>query len=363
MKKGEPIKNAYNRETLTGFAKAVQSVFEPFQADAYVDAVMDDTWDELELSGRWLQITKRLGEYLPSDYKQAIAILDKVAPLADDWFGIIFPYFVDLFGQDPAHWDISIPALARYTVYSSSEFAVRPFIINHEERMMAQMFEWSKDECEHLRRLASEGCRPALPWSQALPKYKEDPTPVLPILEQLKADPSRYVQKSVANNLNDISKTHPELVVEIAEKWLGKDKNTDWIVKHACRTLLKQGNRDALALFGFFDGTAIELKDFALSAKSTSLGSDIGFSFAVTTDEPTKLRLEYAIDFMKANGKQSRKVFQISESELKAGELRSYDKKHSFADLSTRKHYPGAHAITLIINGAERETLDFELLP
>jgi 3-methyladenine DNA glycosylase AlkC len=248
-----------------------------------------------------------------------------------------------------------------YTQYSSSEFAVRPFIIKHEKRMMAQMYEWSKHENEHVRRLSSEGCRPALPWGQALNSFKKDPSPVLPVLEQLKADPSAYVRKSVANNLNDISKTHPDLVAKLASSWYGKHEHTDWIVKHGCRTLLKKGNRDVLSIFGFHDVSSIDVSGFSLDEKSVALGGEITFRFDVLVKEATKVRLEYGIDYMKSNGKRNRKIFQISELNFAENQRKSYSKKHSLEDLSTRKHYPGQHSITLIVNGIERGTLDFEL--
>jgi 3-methyladenine DNA glycosylase AlkC len=85
-----------------------------------------------------------------------------------------------------------------------------------------------------VRRLASEGCRPRLPWAMALPQFRKDPSPALPILEKLKNDESDYVRKSVANNLNEISKDHPQLVLDICERWYGQTANTDWLVKHAC---------------------------------------------------------------------------------------------------------------------------------
>ena len=278
-----------------------------------------------------------------------------------DGFCSFFPDFVEVYGQDEVHWDVSIDALERYTKYASSEIAVRPFIINHEERMMAQMYAWSKHEDELVRRLACEGCRPQLPWGQALPKYQKDPAPILPILEQLKTDPSLHVRKSVANNLNDISKTHPDLVAKLAKEWYGKCEYTDWIVKHGCRTLLKWGNRDVLAIFGYHDLTSIDVDDFSLEAPSVSIGGDITFSFAILAKKPTKARLEYGIDYVKSNGKRNRKLFQISEVLLKENEKKYYTKKHSFADLSTRKHYPGTHSITLIVNGVVRGKLDFEI--
>jgi 3-methyladenine DNA glycosylase AlkC len=239
--------------------------------------------------------------------------------------------------------------------------AVRPFIIKHEKRMMEQMYAWSKHEHELVRRLACEGCRPALPWAPALNSFKKDPTPILPILECLKTAPSLHVRKSVANNLNDISKTHPDLVVKIAKDWYGKHEYTDWIVKHGCRTLLKNGHREVLAIFGIEDVSSVDVEDFTLNETSISIGGDITFSFTVLTKEATKVRLEYGIDYVKSNGKRNRKIFQISEISFKENAKKSYTKNHSFADVSTRKHYPGIHTITLIVNGIERGKLDFEL--
>ena len=358
------LKNMYNREYLHRLATTIQAEYSSFEVEEFIESIMDETWANLELKGRIRQITVNLQKYLPENYSEALGIIDKVIKSYGSWlegFGIYFPTFVEIYGQDEKNWDLSMAALERYTCYASAEFAVRPFIINHEERMMAQMFEWSKHENEHVRRLASEGCRPALPWGQALVKFKQDPSPILPILEQLKEDPSQYVRKSVANNLNDISKTHPDLVAKLAKEWHGKSENLDWIVKHACRTLLKKGHRDVLEIFGFND-VAIGVKDFELNKTSASIGAEIAFFFTISTKEATKVRLEYGIDFVKANGSRNRKIFQISEVTLKANQTKTYEKPHSFADLSTRKHYVGTHSITLIVNGEERGTLDFELV-
>ena len=359
------LKHMYNPESLLRLALEIKAVYEPFQVDAFLTSTLDETWDSLELKARGRQISTNLGKYLPADYSKAITVIDQIIPnygsWLEDFFSMIFPDFIEVFGQEAADWDISIPALERYTSYASGEFAVRPFIINHEDRMMAQMLTWSKHENEHVRRLASEGCRPALPWAQALPKYKKDPSPVLPILEQLKTDPSPHVRKSVANNLNDISKTHPDLIAKLAKNWYGKHAHTDWIVKHGCRTLLKKGNCDVLAIFGYQDTTSIDVDDFTLGKNSIALGEDLSFSFSISAKEATKVRLEYGIDYVKSNGKRNRKIFQISEVSLKAKEKKSYTKTLSFADLSTRKHYPGIHSITLVINGVERGTLDFEV--
>lgn len=355
----ELLKNMYNRESLYEVAVAIQSVYNSFKVDEFIKSTMDETWNNLELKARCRKISMSLGMYLPEDYKEALSILEK--SVTGFYFAFFFPDFVEVYGQDDINWDLSISALERNTEYWSSEFAVRAFIIKDEERMMAQMRKWSKHKSEHVRRLASEGCRPQLPWGQAISKFKKDPTPVLPILEQLKTDTSTYVQKSVANNLNDISKTHPDLIISIAKDWYGKNKSTNWIVKHGCRTLLKKGNRDVLALFGYDDTTSINIQDFTLETTSISIGENLTFSFKILAKKATKTRLEYGIDYMKSNGKRNRKIFKISEVSLKENEKKSYMKKHSFADVSVRKHYPGIHSIAIIINGIEKDKLDFEL--
>ena len=360
----EPFKNMFNLQVIRKLAVDVKSVHDTFPADEFVESTVDGTWENLELKERVLKVTVNLRKYLPQDYKEAISVIDKVVMNYGSWLegtGWFFPFFVELYGVDEENWDVSIGALERYTQYASAESAVRPFIIMDEKRMMAQMFAWSKHESEHVRRLSSEGCRPALPWTQALNSFKKDPTPILPILEQLKADESVWVRKSVANNLNDISKTHPDLVVKTAKEWYGKNEHTDWIVKHACRTLLKKGNSEALAIFGLGDAAAVEVSDLALETESIRIGEDITFSFTIAAKEAAKARLEYGIDFVKSSGKRNRKVFQISEISLKENTKKPYTRKHSFADVSTRKHYPGVHSITLIVNGAERGALDFEL--
>ncbi|MCL2861134.1 MAG: DNA alkylation repair protein [Firmicutes bacterium] len=357
----EPIKNMLSLAALKEFAEAIKSVYAEFDAEEFVLDTMGDTWDELELMARGRKISKTLGDFLPSKYEDAIAVIDKVVKIYQGFAAFSFPEFVIIYGQDEQHWVVSIAALGRFTEHFSAEFAVRPFIISNEKKMMAQMREWSKSDNEHLRRLSSEGCRPALPWGIGLPKYKKNPSPIFPILEQLKVDPSLYVRKSVANNLNDISKTHPELVIEIAKRWYGTDEKTNWIIKHGLRTLLKKSNADALSIFGLGNADAVEVSDFAINSSSIALGCDITFSFVIKAKNNTKARLEYGIDYMKHSGKQSRKVFQISEIPLKEGQTKTYTRKHALADHSTRKHYLGAHAVTLIVNGQERGTLEFEL--
>ena len=230
--------------------------------------------------------------------------------------------------------------------------------------MMQQMLEWSRHPNHHLRRLASEGCRPRLPWAKALPAFKQNPDDILPILENLKNDPSEYVRKSVANNLNDISKDHPELVVSIAKKWKDHTKNTDWIIKHACRTLLKQGNAEVMQLHGFGSSKKIKLQNFEILTPHVNIGDYLAFRFLLQNleNKPKKIRLEYAIYYQKANGTLSKKVFMISEKEYPAQSETTILRKQSFKLISTRKFHPGLHQIGIIINGIEKNRGDFYVI-
>lgn len=362
----ELLKNKINYESLSELASRLKAVYPAFQDEDFVGDILDQEWQRLELKARIRKMAVILGQYLPSDYARALQVIEGVLEGESEGFSnlglLCFPDYVEITGQAEDCWELSMTALERITPYATAEFAVRPFIIKHPKRMMQQMSRWAKHDNEHVRRLASEGCRPQLPWGQALICFKEDPRPVLHILKQLKADPSLVVRKSVANNLNDISKTHPELIIDIAQDWYGQNEHTDWIVKYGCRTLLKKGNPELLKLFGFAEAQRIKTSGFRLEQMSAVIGQSVTFSFIVEAKEAARVRLEYAVDYMKLSGRSSRKIFQISELSLAENEIRSYTKSHSLADTSTRKHVPGLHSITLIVNGKERGTLNFEVL-
>ena len=177
--------------------------------------------------------------------------------------------------------------------------------LQREKRGMAFMAKLAGDRDENVRRFASEGCRPRLPWAMALPQFKADPSPILPVLEKLKDDESEFVRKSVANNLNDVSKDHPGLVLDVCEKWHGKSDRTDWIVKRACRTMLKAGNTRAMRLFGFGDPKRLGVAEVKLGKRGVAVGDVLPFSFAlaVGTKKACRARLEYVVYFARPGGK------------------------------------------------------------
>ena len=342
--------------------ETIQQVYPRFDREKFQSLIYSNAWEHKELKEKMRHVTLALQATLPPDYPQALKILTAVAPSFQGFDAMIFPDYVECYGLDD--WDLSLPALAFFTQFASSEFAIRPFLAGDPERALGYLRAWAEDENHHLRRLASEGCRPRLPWAMALPLFKKDPGPILPILETLKDDESDYVRKSVANNLNDISKDHPELVLDICERWYGHSKNTDWIVKRACRTLLKAGNRRAMLLFGFGDPTHIGVEGLTLAQEIAAIGDELGYTFdlIVNTKKRCGIRLELGVDYVKANGKLSRKIFQIKENNFDPGR-HPFTRKHSFEDRSTRQHYPGQHQISIIVNGVEKASASFELRP
>jgi 3-methyladenine DNA glycosylase AlkC len=365
----DPLKNIFSRPLLEGFGQVLLEAHPAFPLRPFLDAVFDAHWQGLELKQRVRHISQVLRRHLPPDYGQALGIVVDTAQRYINKEGekltfeyIFLPDFVECHGVE--HPDLSIPAIETLTRWSSAEFAVRPFLLRYPQRMYAQMLEWSAHPSPMVRRLSSEGIRPRLPWGMGVPALKRDPAPIWPILENLKADPAETVRRSVANNLNDISKDHPAEVLALSARWLGQDPQTDWIVRHACRGLLKKGDAQALGLFGYQHGVEGLHISRLECAPSVRIGQRLEFSFALrhTHDAPLALRLEYAIDYRTASGKISTKVFKIKELALGPGQAEQIARAQRFSDFSTRKHYPGPHRLRVLANGVALAESNFEVL-
>lgn len=364
----EPLKHLFSRPLVEGFAQILQTTWHPFDRAAFVASVFDADWERRELKQRMRHIAERLGAALPPEYPKA---LQTVVLATEHLIGrhgeklafeyCFLPDFVEVFGVE--HPEVSVPALEAITRWSSAEFAVRPFLLRYPERMYPQMLAWSQHASPMVRRLSSEGFRPRLPWGMGVPALKRDPSPILPVLENLKADPAETVRRSVANCLNDISKDHPDLALDIARRWHRQHPDTDWIVRHALRGLLKKGHAEALARFGFDQNVAGIVVENLEAPANVPLGGDLTFAFAVrnTASTPQQIRLEYGIDYRTGSGKVSPKVFKIKEIILDAGQVETIQKRQRFTDLTTRKHYPGAHRLRILVNGKERADWQFEV--
>ena len=355
------LKDVYTRKYLNNVANEISIHYKEFSKKSFLVSVFSDDWDSLELKERMKRITSSLHSSLPLDYSKAVEILVNSAKRFSGFQAMFFPGYIETYGLEKRNLTKSLNALEELTKFSSAEFAIRPFIFKYHDQVMKKMLAWSLSKNVHVRRLASEGARSRLPWAMALKKFKEDPTPVLPILENLKDDPELYVRKSVANSLNDISKDHPNLVIQIAKKWVGKSDNTNWIIKHGLRTLLKSGDQRALKIFGYSDSKNLKVEKILIEKKKVKIGESINFSFNLMVKKSSKVRLEYKIYYLKSNGDLKPKVFKISEGDYERG-VRSISKKQSFKEMTTRKHYRGTHLLSVVVNGKEGAKVEFEVI-
>ena len=365
----EPLKNIYNDLFFDELKTCLKKILPGIDTTRFQAAVKNKHWPTMELKQRMRQLSTVLHDHLPGDYKNKISLLIKLVDVLPanskvQYSGLAYMYIPDFLAQyGLQNFAVSLKAMEKINMVTSCEFAIRPFLLADEKRVMKQMLAWSKHRHENIRRFSSEGCRPRLPWGAAIPSLKKDPSPVLPILEHLKSDTSVYVQKSVANNLNDISKDHPQLVIEIVKTWQGQSPVTDWIIKHACRGLLKSGHKEVLHLFGTGSHIKCEVSNFKINKKTLPVGQQFEFSFELLLLDKadTKLRIEYAVYYQKANGTLSKKVFKINEGLYSPGRQYVIARKHSFKDLTTRKHHAGHHYIAIIVNGNEMVKKSFIL--
>lgn len=306
----------------------------------------------LTLIQRMRRATDAAHATLPADFPRAVVILKRIAPrLPSGLTGIWLPDFVGQHGH--GHFEESMDALKFLTPFSSAEFAIREFLKRDFARTLAVMERWSRDGNEHVRRLASEGTRPRLPWSFRLEAIMADPSLTAAILANLQADPSLYVRKSVANHLNDISKDHPDWMLAKLKSWELAHPHTSWIAKRAARTLIKAGHRRALALFNFGGKPAVKLSGLRVTPAKLRLGDALEFSFALssTARRSQQLAIDYVIHYMKASGGTSAKVFKLREASLPAGETLSLAKRQVIRDFTTRRHYAGRHRLEIQVNG------------
>lgn len=363
------LKNLVNEKFLEKVIPFLETEIDNFNSSQFKQKVFDKEWKNRELKQRTHYIAKVLGEFLDKDYSRAciqlVNISKKIQEIdfTGEDLGLMFlPDYIQDFGSEDLQ--NSIYAIEEVTKVFSCEFAVRPLYQNFPEEMMTQTMKWTKHENHKVRRLASEGCRSKLPWAMAVPYLSENPQKVMKILEILAFDKSDWVRLSVSNNLNDISKDYPDIVLDFAKKNIGKSKEMDKLLKHALRTMLKKGNPKALELFGYKYSKKIQLKDFKFVDKKVKTGSNLEFSFSIENDskKPEQVRLEYVVYYQKAKGSLAPKVYQIKEFEIKPSEIIKFERKRSFKEITTRKFHKGLHKIAIIINGKEFDALEFELI-
>jgi len=361
------IKDIYSLNFYQLIADQFSQVNPDFNKEQFITRIFSADFNNMEWKQRTKHTTQTLHEFMPSNFPEAIALITQVVEnlIATGYPGgleyIIFPDYIETYGVE--HFETAVQSLEIITQFITCEFAVRPFIIKYKERMISVMEQWARSPNAQVRRLASEGIRPRLPWAMAIPFLKKDPSPILPILDLLKNDVSETVRRSVANNLNDISKDNPDILLAIAKNWKGISKDTDGIIKHGCRTLLKQGHPEILHYYGL-DGTDFKVSDLRIETPYVKVGEYVFFSFQIenTHAQSKSLRLEYGLYYQKSNGLMSRKVFKISEKIYLSAEKNRIERRQSFKVITTRKFYIGKHKISIIVNGRETSEMEFDLI-
>ncbi|WP_205510617.1 DNA alkylation repair protein [Longitalea arenae] len=362
------LKDLYSPAFYDRLSNSFVHTIEGFDKRKFKRLLLNEDFESMELKERMKFTARCMHAFMPQTFgpasiKTLFAIVDRWRKHEFPRGGLehmFLPDYVETFGLN--NYDNSVRALEYITQYVSCEFAVRPFLLRYYQPMLAQMVRWSTHESEAVRRLASEGSRPRLPWALRVPALVEDPAVLLPILENLKNDPSETVRRSVANSLNDIAKDHPDLVITLARKWQGINPQVDAVIKHGSRTLLKKGHTGILAHYGL-ESQHIELTALEVLTPVVKIGNSLRFRFNVINNGKAAqpVRIEYGIYYLKANGTLARKVFKISERLFQQGEAVTVERSQSFKLITTRTFYPGAHQLSVIVNGAEKAIAGFTL--
>ncbi|MCA9128400.1 MAG: hypothetical protein KDB22_15040 [Planctomycetales bacterium] len=362
----------FNPKKIAYLASLFQSSDSSFAASKFVKQCVTSLVD-LELKQRIVHIAATLENFLSKDFgtaaQQIVAALPP--PLdpsqTDNDFGdfIFAPLgeFVVRNGLAKRQLALSLRTLRQLTQRFSMEDAIRAFLSEHCEQTLRVLERWTRDKSYHVRRLVSEGTRPRLPWSQ---RIEIDSSLTLPLLDQLHADPTRYVTRSVANHLNDITKTHPDVAISRLDGWrkLGKQSavELEWMARHSLRTLVKQGDTNALRLLGYAASPGLEVSGFKVQNSSIRFGDALEFSFTLKAQRDEQLIVDYVIDFVKSNGSLAPKVFKIKKLSLKKGAAVLVSKRHLLlSNATTYKLYPGTHFVRLQINGQAYGTQPFQL--
>jgi len=364
----EPLVAKYGLSVVHSIADAIAEVHPHFRRDEFI-ADCSDGFEALALMDRGRKIARTMRNHLPDDYAVAIEILMRSLPGTridcSNMSSFVFlphVYFVADYGL--GHFEASMNAQYELTQRFTAEFSIRNYLEKCPAETLAKLETWVNDPNPHVRRLVSEGTRPRLPWAKRLPQFQKDPRPVLRLLEQLKDDESLYVRRSVANNLNDIWKDNPEVVIEVAREWL-KDapKPRKQLVLHALRSAIKQGHAEVLELIGYRRAPKVAIMDIQLP-DVVRIGQSATISFVVENQnsQAANLLIDIQMGFVKANGTVRNKVFKLSSMQLAPGQSRACSLTLKLHQMTTRIHYAGTHPVAALINGTLYPLGSFEVL-
>ena len=379
----EPFKNLINAGTVQRAGQHLQRVWPAFDRRAFEHRAAHGL-DALEFKARAMQLADALQATLPDHFADAADMLEAslAPPIPMDAQGepaglsgaqseqglsgwVVWSMGEFVARQGMADVPRALRCLHALTQRFSAEFAIRPFIQQHPATSLPIIGTWVDDPSAHVRRLVSEGSRPRLPWGLRLQALVADPAPTLPLLRALQDDASAYVRRSVANHLNDIAKDHPDLVAGWVREHLPEaSAQRSALLRHASRSLVKQGHAPTLAAWGLahgLNGDAV----LSLSATTAAVGGDIGLAVHLRSRsrQPQTLVIDYVVHHVRANGSTSPKVFKGWKIQLDSKGECTLNKRHSLRPVTTRTLYPGRHRIEIQVNGQVCAGADFELLP
>ncbi|HZL93343.1 MAG TPA: hypothetical protein VFB99_06850 [Vicinamibacterales bacterium] len=330
--------------------------------------------DELELLDRGKHIAAALGEHLPPAYPAAIdVLLRSLGPAheTDELVGVgmapffYLPHVLFVAERGLEHFELSLRAQYELTQRFSAESSIRPYIAREPERTFAFLRDCARDNNAHVRRLASEGTRLRLPWAMRVSWLDENPERVVELLELLKDDAASVVRRSVANNLNDLGKLHPQLLIETCAAWLdGASLERRALVEHALRSAVKRGEAGALKLLGFGNKPSVAIEDVRFQPQKVAIGGRVAVRFTLrsTARMAQDLLVDLAVHFVKMNGKISPKVFKLRRLDLPARGRMELQAKVSLAVHTTRKPRPGTHVVDVLVNGVAMRVGAFEVV-
>ena len=365
------LKDAFGADVVRAIAADLHAAWPALDARAFTRDCLRG-FDALELTQRAHRVAEVMHAHLPAGFEEAAdVIVRSLGPEREHTARVdaapfrYLPhgYFVGRYGLD--HFEASMRAQHELTRRFTAEFSIRPFLVRHREATLARLEDWARDPNVHVRRLVSEGTRPRLPWAPRLRVFQEDPAPVLRLLELLRDDPERYVQRSVANNLNDIGKDHPGVAAETCRRWAeGAPPGRAWIVRHALRSLVKRGDGAALATLGYAARPRVAVRGVRIAPGRAAIGGRVEIAFEIRSRArvPQALLVDLVVHFVKASGATRARVFKLRRVSLPAGGREALRARLSLVQRSTRTHRPGRHAVDARVNGVDFSLGSFEIV-
>jgi 3-methyladenine DNA glycosylase AlkC len=369
----EVLKSFFSPAVVRQLAADIARVYPAFASRVFIQEATAGL-EKLELIDRGKHISRVLATYLPAKYPQAIdVLLRSLGPehATDELVGVgmapffYLPHVLFVAEQGLNHFEISMRAQYELTKRFSAESSIRAFIAEDAERTFAVLEKWARDPNAHVRRLVSEGTRLRLPWAARVRWLDDHPARVLELLDLLKDDPSTMVRRSVANNLNDLGKVHPDLLIRTCAGWLESASNERRaLVEHALRSAVKRGNADALRLLGYGDRPSVAIDDVRFEPRRVAIGGRVSMTFTLRSKSKTSqdLLVDAAVHFVKANGNGAPKVFKLKRIQLPAGGKVEMQTRISLAVHTTRKPRPGTHAVDILVNGVAMPAGSFEVI-